>query len=254
MLLEKRGKLTESEAKKTFYQILSAVEYCHLHGVAHRDIKPENILLDEFKNIKLGDFGLSNCMKDGEFMKTPCGSANYAAPEIVSGQRYAGTEVDVWSLGVLLYTLLAGSLPFDEASMPLLISKIKEARFRVPYHFSPLATNLIEKMIVANPLMRISISEIFQHPWISETYPLPPICNVTEPKIDEEIFKQLLKMPQFNSVDAEEKKLKILEAESYDLFTVSYEMLNYSKIKSQGMKKNCTKRVFKQIKSKVNPR
>lgn len=251
LLLEKRGKLSESEARKIFYQIISAVEYSHARGVAHRDIKPENILLDEFKNIKLGDFGLSNCMRDGEFMKTPCGSANYAAPEIVSGQKYAGTEVDVWSLGVLLYTLLAGSLPFDEASMPLLVAKIKEAKYRTPYHFSPLATNLIEKMIVANPLMRITVTEIFHHPWISDTFPLPPICNVSEPKVDYEIFEQVISLPQFCGVDIEEKKLKILESESYDFFLVSYEMLHYAKIKSQGGKKNCIKRVFKQVNSAV---
>ena len=245
-LLEKRGKLTESEAKKFFFQILSAIDYSHNHGVAHRDIKPENILLDEFKNVKLGDFGLSGRMIDGEFMKTSCGSANYAAPEIVSGLKYAGTEVDIWSLGVLLYTLLAGSLPFDEASMPLLIAKIKEARYRLPYHFSHNAADLIKRMIVVNPQMRISISDMFKHPWISETYPLPPITCAISSSIDQEIFKTLLTYPQFSDLSKScDLQSKLLSNDSPDQFSVSYSMLLHSKRKTQCSP--CKKRVFKQV-------
>ena len=87
-LIERRGRLPESEARKYFQQIISAIDYSHDHGVAHRDIKPENILLDNDKNIKVGDFGLSNYMRDGEFFKTSCGSPNYAAPEVISGLTY----------------------------------------------------------------------------------------------------------------------------------------------------------------------
>jgi serine/threonine protein kinase len=204
-------------------------------------------LLDEFRNIKLGDFGLSGTMKDGEFMKTPCGSANYAAPEIVSGQKYAGTEVDVWSLGVLLFTLLAGSLPFDEASMPLLISKIKEARFRIPYHFTAQAADLIKRMIVVNPLHRLSITEILRHPWISSTFPQSPLITPCPITIDEEIFTILFSFPQFSLEEKkEEKRQKILSFDYSDLFSVSYFMLLHQKRKNQGHT-TCSKRVFKQV-------
>lgn len=96
----------------------SAVNYCHSHKIVHRDLKPENLLLDEdLKNLKLIDFGLSNSMKDSYPLKTACGSPNYAAPEIVMGRSYSGVESDVWSMGVILYAMVCGSLPFDDDSM-----------------------------------------------------------------------------------------------------------------------------------------
>merc|ERR1740117_920447 len=91
------GRLDEGEARRMFQEIISGVEYCHKHGVVHRDLKPENLLLDAHHHVKIADFGLSNTMKDGAFLKTSCGSPNYAAPEVISGSVYAGPEVDVWS-------------------------------------------------------------------------------------------------------------------------------------------------------------
>lgn len=93
--LDKRGKISEDEARVIIRQILSGLEYCHSKRLVHRDIKPENILLDKLENIKIADFGLSNIMRDGEFLTTSCGSPNYAAPEIISGKSYCGPEVDI---------------------------------------------------------------------------------------------------------------------------------------------------------------
>jgi 5'-AMP-activated protein kinase, catalytic alpha subunit len=247
-LLEKRGKLSENEARRYFYQVLTAVEYSHNQGVAHRDIKPENILLDEDKNIKLGDFGFSKTMRDGIFLKTSCGSANYAAPEIVSGQKYAGNEADTWSLGVLLYALLAGCLPFDEVSMPALISKIKEGSYSIPYHFSEQASDLVRRILVANPLFRISIADIFRHPWISGSFNTHPAPICVEIEVDEEIFRQLLENPRLaNGESEEERKYKIVNQDGYDLFTVSYEMLAHEKFKRTGRRPEFVPRVFRPI-------
>lgn len=252
-LLEKKGKLPEHEAKKMFYQLVMAVQYSHSQGVAHRDIKPENILLDESKNIKLGDFGLSNQMKDGEFMKTACGSANYAAPEIVSGQKYCGAEADIWSLGVLLFLLLSGYLPFDEASMPALIQKIKSAKFTFPYHISENAADLIEKMLVANPLYRIFIADILKHPWIAYSYPAPPITTPVPVTIDEEVFSNTQSFFLYlNDREQEIKKEKILKKKGNDIFIVSYEMLLYKKQKTLGIVPFNFKRVFKPVKIFTN--
>lgn len=121
----KHGKLTEDKARRFFQQIMSGVEYCHRHNVVHRDLKPENLLLDQNLNVKIADFGLSNVMNDGEFLRTSCGSPNYAAPEVISGKLYAGPEVDIWSCGVILYALLCGTLPFDDEHVPALFRKIK---------------------------------------------------------------------------------------------------------------------------------
>ncbi|XP_060174639.1 serine/threonine protein kinase OSK1-like isoform X3 [Lycium barbarum] len=119
-----KGRLQEDEARHLFQQIIAGVEYCHRNRVVHRDLKPENLLLDARGNVKIADFGLSNIMRDGHFLKTGCGSPNYAAPEVVSQKFYAGPEVDVWSCGVILYALLCGRLPFDDENIPNLFKKI----------------------------------------------------------------------------------------------------------------------------------
>ncbi|GFR92753.1 protein kinase AMPK alpha subunit 2 [Elysia marginata] len=124
----KHGRLKEPEARRFFQQIISGVDYCHRHMVVHRDLKPENLLLDSSNNVKIADFGLSNMMTDGEFLRTSCGSPNYAAPEVISGKLYAGPEVDIWSCGVILYALLCGTLPFDDEHVPTLFRKIKSSK------------------------------------------------------------------------------------------------------------------------------
>ena len=166
-----RGRLTEDEARRIFQQILSGIEYCHYHGVVHRDLKPENLLLDQDHNIKIADFGLSNLIRDGEFLHTSCGSPNYASPEVICGSMYAGPEVDVWSCGVILYALLCGSLPFDDENIPNLFKKIKNGIYSLPGHLSELSRDLIPRLLVVDPLRRITIPEIRQHPWYRTNLP-----------------------------------------------------------------------------------
>lgn len=112
-LIVEHGKMDEPKARRYFQQIMSGIAYSHRLNIAHRDIKPENILLDHRGDVKITDFGLSNALADGEFLKTSCGSPNYAAPEIVSGKLYTGPDVDIWSLGVCLFVLLTAQLPFE---------------------------------------------------------------------------------------------------------------------------------------------
>jgi carbon catabolite-derepressing protein kinase len=159
------GRMTEDKARRFFQQIVCAVEYCHRHKIVHRDLKPENLLLDEHLNVKIADFGLSNIMTDGNFLKTSCGSPNYAAPEVISGKLYAGPEVDVWSCGVILYVLLCGRLPFDDEYIPTLFKKIAQGRFQIPSYLSQGAVKLIQKMLVVSPVTRITVQEIRQDPW-----------------------------------------------------------------------------------------
>jgi 5'-AMP-activated protein kinase catalytic alpha subunit len=140
--------------------------------VIHRDLKPENLLLDDKHNVKIADFGLSNTMEDGTFLRTSCGSPNYAAPEVISGQLYAGPEVDVWSCGVILYALLCGSLPFDDESIAALFRKIKLGQFSMPTHLSEGARDIIGRMLVTDPLKRLTIPQIRQHPWFTTSLPV----------------------------------------------------------------------------------
>ena len=161
------GKMQEDKARVFFQQIVCAVEYCHRHKIVHRDLKPENLLLDEQLHVKIADFGLSNIMTDGNFLKTSCGSPNYAAPEVISGKLYAGPEVDVWSCGVILYVLLAGRLPFDDEYIPALFKKIAQGSYHMPSHISPGAARLIKKMLQVSPMQRTTIQEIRQDAWFN---------------------------------------------------------------------------------------
>ncbi|KAL9104837.1 MAG: hypothetical protein Q9163_000285 [Psora crenata] len=166
--LVKHGRMTESKARRFFQQIVCAVEYCHRHKIVHRDLKPENLLLDADLNVKIADFGLSNIMTDGNFLKTSCGSPNYAAPEVISGKLYAGPEVDVWSCGVILYVLLVGRLPFDDDYIPHLFKKISSGNYTTPPWVSSAARHILHKMLKVNPVQRITIQDIRQDPWFNE--------------------------------------------------------------------------------------
>ncbi|KAF2765804.1 carbon catabolite derepressing protein kinase [Teratosphaeria nubilosa] len=181
------GKMAEDKARKFFQQIVCAVEYCHRHKIVHRDLKPENLLLDENLNVKIADFGLSNIMTDGNFLKTSCGSPNYAAPEVISGKLYAGPEVDVWSCGVILYVLLVGRLPFDDEYIPALFKKIAQGNYMVPNYLSSGAVRLIRKMLQVNPVNRITVPEIRQDPWFMKDlaeYLQPPVEDFVDTGVD----------------------------------------------------------------------
>lgn len=185
--LVRKGRCNDDEARKFFQQIICAVEYCHRHKIVHRDLKPENLLIDSQKNVKIADFGLSNIMTDGNFLKTSCGSPNYAAPEVISGKLYAGPEVDVWSCGVILYVLLVGRLPFDDDYIPALFKKIAAGNFHIPGYISPGAARLIRAMLQVHPVHRITIAEIRDDPWFTKNLPKylqPPPEEFIAPDVD----------------------------------------------------------------------
>lgn len=125
------GRMKEKEAREKFRQIVSAVQYCHQKGIVHRDLKAENLLLDADLNIKIADFGFSNEFTTGSKLDTYCGSPPYAAPELFRGLKYDGPEVDVWSLGVLLYTMVSGTLPFDGATLRELRERVLRGKYRL---------------------------------------------------------------------------------------------------------------------------
>ncbi|MBN3296770.1 SIK1 kinase, partial [Amia calva] len=164
--LTSNGRLSEEEARKKFWQILMAVDYCHRHHIVHRDLKTENLLLDANMNIKLADFGFGNFYNAREPLSTWCGSPPYAAPEVFEGKEYEGPQLDIWSLGVVLYVLVCGSLPFDGASLPALRQRVLEGRFRIPFFMSQDCENLVRRMLVVDPAKRITIAQIKQHRWM----------------------------------------------------------------------------------------
>lgn len=201
-----RGRMPENEARRFFQQIISAVDYCHRHKIVHRDLKPENLLLDEYLNVKIADFGLSNIMTDGDFLKTSCGSPNYAAPEVISGKLYAGPEIDIWSCGVILYVMLCGRLPFDDEYIPALFRKINGGIYTLPNYLSPGARHLLARMLVVDPVDRITIAGIRETDWFNTNLPdyLRPLATdaddvISKPavNIDEAIVDELWQKMHF---------------------------------------------------------
>ncbi|XP_049883956.1 serine/threonine-protein kinase par-1 [Pectinophora gossypiella] len=165
--LVSRGRMPESEAARAFAQMVSAVGYCHANGVVHRDLKAENLLLDRNMNIKLADFGFSNEYTSGAQLATWCGSPPYAAPELFEGRRYDGPRADIWSLGVVLYVLVCGALPFDGSTLHELRSVVLSGKFRIPYFMSQECEHLIRHMLVVEPDKRLSLRGVARHRWLA---------------------------------------------------------------------------------------
>uniref|UniRef100_UPI00398E6B96 testis-specific serine/threonine-protein kinase 6-like n=1 Tax=Pristiophorus japonicus TaxID=55135 RepID=UPI00398E6B96 len=167
-LVDSQDHLSEDVARPYFKQITHAVEYCHLHHIAHRDIKCENILLSADNIAKITDFGFATCMKglDSCPCSTFCGSAAYAAPEVLNYDKYDPFKADIWSLGVVLYLMVTGCMPFDDSDL----SKLKELhsqslQFPPSPFLSDCCQSLINIMLTKNPKQRANVSQIIEHKW-----------------------------------------------------------------------------------------
>lgn len=147
-LIIHKKRLSEREAKHIFRQIVSAVYYCHSNKIVHRDLKVENLLLDSNETIKLADFGFSSTFKLGELLDIYCGSPPYCAPELFLAKKYDGTKVDIWSLGVILYVIVCGYLPFEASQFTLLRSQVVCGNYKLPFFLSE--GNLLKSLKIFN--------------------------------------------------------------------------------------------------------
>ncbi|XP_063692254.1 MAP/microtubule affinity-regulating kinase 3-like isoform X37 [Bolinopsis microptera] len=192
------GRMKEKEARQKFRQIVSAVQYCHQKGIIHRDLKAENLLLDAEMNMKLADFGFSNEFTAGTKLDTFCGSPPYAAPELFQGKKYDGPEVDVWSLGVILYTLVSGSLPFDGQNLKELRERVLRGKYRIPFYMSTDCENLLKKFLILNPVKRHSLEAIMNDRWMNTGYEdnekLRPALDKQAEAFDQDRIEIMLKM------------------------------------------------------------
>lgn len=211
-----KGRLEEEEALKLFRQMMSAVGYCHAINICHRDLKPENILMTAAGDVKIADFGMAALHQGpGYKLRTSCGSPHYAAPELVKGVQYRGDKADIWSLGVILFAMLAGRLPFDVDTppdrdwIPSLLNLIKRGKYEMEEDFSSGAQSLIQKLLQVNPRDRLSMEQLWKHPLVrkydhldnfNDECHLPPNlkeCNrvvTRKSDIDTELLRHLRSM------------------------------------------------------------
>jgi len=207
--------------------MVSGIEYCHANLVVHRDLKPENTLLDVHGNIKISDFGLSTMMEPFKLMESFCGSLCYAAPEILRGVRYSGPPVDVWRLGVILYVLLTGCLPWNGSDLEGVRSNCIQSNYSIPSTASKAVQHLLHEMLNPEPKDRIAIGDIRIHPWVNEGYDQLPssilhtrdsVCD-----INYEILEQVLSLGFGNKTEVE---AKILENENCEVVALYHLFLD----------------------------
>uniref|UniRef100_A0A8C7ZK35 MAP/microtubule affinity-regulating kinase 3 n=1 Tax=Oryzias sinensis TaxID=183150 RepID=A0A8C7ZK35_9TELE len=217
------GRMKEKEARAKFRQIVSAVEYCHQKRIVHRDLKAENLLLDADMNIKIADFGFSNEFTLGSKLDTFCGSPPYAAPELFQGKKYDGPEVDIWSLGVILYTLVSGSLPFDGQNLKELRERVLRGKYRIPFYMSTDCENLLKKLLVLNPGKRGSMPQIMKDRWMNAGYEDAELKPFSEPEQDFGDLKRIELMETMGFSQNEVKKA--LDGQKYNEATAIYLLL-----------------------------
>ncbi|GFV94121.1 hypothetical protein TNCV_2957782 [Trichonephila clavipes] len=220
------GRMKEKEARAKFRQIVSAVQYCHQKRIIHRDLKAENLLLDGEMNIKIADFGFSNEFVPGQKLDTFCGSPPYAAPELFQGKKYDGPEVDVWSLGVILYTLVSGSLPFDGANLKELRERVLRGKYRIPFYMSTDCENLLKKFLVLNPSKRASLEAIMKDKWMNVGYEDDELKPYIEPEPDFSDTRRMGKQEILLSMGYTQDEINdSLRSKKYDDIMANYLLL-----------------------------
>jgi tRNA A-37 threonylcarbamoyl transferase component Bud32 len=168
----KHTRIKETVAVKFFHQIIDGIDYLHKTHVIHRDLKPENLLMQrrpEGWHIKVVDFGLSNTDEGNRLLKTACGSPCYAAPEMIAGKKYKGPLADLWSVGVILFAMVCGYLPFEDNNTSQLYKKILRGAYKAPKFISPQVNDLIARILNTDPNHRYTVADIRRHPWMLQS-------------------------------------------------------------------------------------
>ncbi|KAM4628060.1 serine/threonine-protein kinase SIK3 homolog isoform 2-T2 [Polymixia lowei] len=237
------GRMAEKDARKKFKQIVAAVHFCHCRNIVHRDLKAENLLLDHNLNIKIADFGFSNLFSRGQLLKTWCGSPPYAAPELFEGKEYDGPKVDIWSLGVVLYVLVCGALPFDGSTLQNLRARVLSGKFRIPFFMSTDCEYLIRHMLVLEPSRRLSMEQICKNKWMRQGDPDPEFdrliaeCEQVKTERETELINEQVLMAMSEMGLDRERTLQSLHADAYDHYSAIYSLL------ADRLKKHKTLRV-----------
>ena len=232
-IIVKKKKLSELESLQYYQQLISGIEYLGKIRVAHRDLKPENLLINSKNILKIADFGLSNMYKNNELLSTDCGSPCYASPEMLSGEKYLGLNSDIWSSGIILYTMLCGKLPFEDKNNDILYQKIKEGKFSIPEFLSEDAKDFLIKVLNVDPKKRLNISQIKSHPWFNQIdqrkyMSKGLLLNKYVVPIDEDIIYKMENEYEYNS---KEIRINLLK-NKHNHITTTYYLILSKKIKN----------------------
>jgi len=253
----KNKRLKENEAAFFFYQIINGVEYMHNKNIVHRDIKPENLLLNKNNIIKIIDFGLSNYCNNNHLLSTLCGSPSYSSPELINGKKYNGFSADIWSIGISLYAMIYGYLPFRDKNKNNLFKLISECNIEYPDYscVSLVAKDLLKKILIKDPSKRLNLGQIKEHPFylkgkhiFKKKFPilfrrLEKFNNDEDKKIDTNVINNAINLKYvFNNNKNEKKnKLKNKKDAKENLTSFIYIKKNDVSIKNEERRKTINK-------------
>ncbi|KAJ3326263.1 hypothetical protein HDV06_000139 [Boothiomyces sp. JEL0866] len=235
-----KGKLREEEAKRLTKQVLSAIEHAHSMKIVHRDLKAENLLLDENMNIKISDFGLSNYYDPKNFLQTCCGSPVYSAPELIDGKHYIGPEVDIWSLGINVYAMVVGDLPFADSNLTALYESILKGKYELPEHVTPDCRDFLSKMLQTQPKKRSTCAQLTEHIWLTESSsfldPMGSEYKSFRPRSEDQIDQKILDL-MFEKMAIDKKQtIQSLLQGKFNQIAGTYYLLAYQRL--IGVKNN----------------
>ncbi|KAB0383987.1 hypothetical protein FD755_005904, partial [Muntiacus reevesi] len=226
-----KTQLNPSSLQKLFREvrIMKGLNHPNIEGTIYMGAQlcgfscAENLLLDAEANIKIADFGFSNEFTLGSKLDTFCGSPPYAAPELFQGKKYDGPEVDIWSLGVILYTLVSGSLPFDGHNLKELRERVLRGKYRVPFYMSTDCESILRRFLVLNPAKRCTLEQIMKDKWINIGYEGEELKPYTEPEEDFGDTKRIEVMVGMGYTREEIKEA--LTSQKYNEVTATYLLL-----------------------------
>ncbi|XP_050760028.1 SNF-related serine/threonine-protein kinase-like [Gymnogyps californianus] len=260
-IMRHEGGLAEARAKHYFAQIVHAISYCHKLHVVHRDLKPENVVFFQEQGVvKLTDFGFSNRFQPGKMLTTSCGSLAYSAPEILLGDEYDAPAVDIWSLGVILYMLVCGHPPFQEANDSETLTMIMDCRYTVPPHVSAQCADLISRMLQRDPKQRASLEQIEGHAWLQGVDPSPAsrclLPLTSHKRVSEEEHEIILQAMTCGNIADRDTIQEALEADRYNHITATYfllaERMLREKQEKQGHRLSLVYNLAKEVQSRTN--
>ncbi|XP_015910517.1 serine/threonine-protein kinase MARK2 [Parasteatoda tepidariorum] len=236
-ILKHENGVDEETAKKYFRQIVHAISYCHKLHVVHRDLKPENVVFfEKLGMVKLTDFGFSNKFCPGQKLETSCGSLAYSAPEILLGDSYDAPKVDVWSLGVILYMLVCGRAPFQEANDSETLTMIMDCKYHVPTHISEDCVRLIGEMLIRDPDKRSSLEQIANDPWLNSGDAIQPADHlplISREHLSDEDHAHIVQKMVNGNIASKEEIIEALDKNEYNHITATYFLLAERKLRAQ---------------------